>query len=77
MIYAAHATARNGTMSRIEVEATSRQDACAQVFSRFPPCSLESVCAWPVRGEARVTLDALSLRISANPIYGASFGAIV
>ena len=75
MIYAAHATARNGTMSRIEVEATNRQEACAQVFAKFPPCTLESVCAWPV-GETRLVLDALSLRLSANPVCHAAFGTL-
>lgn len=75
--YSAHATFHNGTMQRLEVDAPDRKTAAAQVFSRFPPCTIESVCAWPVRGEAKITLDALSLRISANPTYGASFGAIV
>lgn len=54
--YSAHATFRNGTMTRIEVDAPDSKTACAQVFSRFPPCTLESVCAWPVRGEAKIRL---------------------
>ena len=77
MKHTAFATLRDGTIVRIDaVEANGRQDAAAQVFAKFPPCTIESVCAWPI-GEAKVTLDALSLRISPNPTFDSAFGCLV
>lgn len=76
MIHTAFATRRDGTIVRIDdIEASNRKTAAAQVFAKFPPCTLESVCAWPV-GESKITLDALSLRICANPVFDAAFGTL-
>ncbi len=76
MKHTAHAVKLDGTLVRLEVEAPGRREAAAKVFSMFPPCSLESVSAWPIRGEAKVTLDALSLRLTPNPIFDSSFGCL-
>jgi len=75
--HVAHAVMRNGSMKRIEVMAASKAHGVATVFAMFPPCSIESVSCWPIRGEAKVTLDALSLRLSPNPTFDSSFGCLV
>jgi hypothetical protein len=75
--HVAHAVMRDGTLKRIEVLAADRKHASAKVFAQFPPCSIESVSCWPIRGEAKVTLDALSLRISPNPAWDSAFGCLV
>jgi hypothetical protein len=77
MIHTAFATRRDGTITRIDdIDASNREDACAKVFARFPPCTLESVCAWPVQSQAKLTLDMLSLRIAPNPICHSAFGTL-
>ena len=75
--HVAHAVMRDGSMKRIEVLAADRSHGAVKVFAMFPPCSIESVSCWPIRGEAKVTLDALSLRISPNPTFDSAFGCLV
>lgn len=76
MKYSTHVTLTTGSMKRVEVDAHDRRSACAVAISQFPRLAVESVTAWPVRGESRVTLDALSLRISTTPHFDSSFGCL-
>jgi hypothetical protein len=48
MKYSVHLTFLSGNMTRVEVEADSRTEARNKVMNKLPPCSVESVCAWPV-----------------------------
>lgn len=74
--HVAHAVLRDGSMRRIEVEAADRQQGAAKVFAKFPPCSIESVSCWPVRGQAKVAGDALTLRVGPSPAFDSAFGCL-
>lgn len=75
-LYSTHVTLTTGSMKRVEVDAPDRRSACAVAISQFPRLTVASVTAWPVRGESRVTLDALSLRISPTPLCHSAFGTL-
>lgn len=73
MKYSTHITLRNGQMVRKEIEASSRESACNEAISLMPPCSVESVCAWPIR-EPRIQKELIS--VPAAVVFDSAFGAL-
>lgn len=78
-LWSCHATPLKASkpLEHFKVEAPNKTAAISMVYSAVPPGTFESVCAFEVRGQAKVTLDALSLRISPTPLFDSAFGLLV
>ena len=62
----AHVTLTDGTIQRVEVDASDRAAAARAAAALFPGRAVR-VCCQPIDQAARV-LDALALRMSAYPL---------
>jgi hypothetical protein len=71
--YSTHITFATGSMTQIDIEARSVEEAREKVFAKFAPGTVASVSAWAV-DRSPVTVNVSSNFI---PIFDSAFGALV
>jgi hypothetical protein len=69
--YSAHITFATGSMTQIDIEARSVEEAREKVFAKFAPGTVASVSAWAVN-EPRTFI-----RPGVLPVFDSAFGALV
>ena len=70
MKHAVFVTFVSQNMTRIEVEASSREEARNKVLNSLPACSVESVSAWPIR-EHRPSREVGRIAVGLDSGFGA------
>lgn len=69
-LYSVHIVFITQNMTRIEVEASSREEARNKVLNNLPACSVESVSAWPIR-EHRPNCEVGRIAVGLDSGFGA------
>jgi hypothetical protein len=73
MKFSTHITLKNGQMVHLDIEAQDSESARFAAIATQPRCSVESVCAWPIR-EPRQMKELIA--VPAAVVFDSAFGCL-